>query len=551
MNVLFVAPRNATKIFPVGLAYVIAALKRAGHSVDCLNLNLVTDLKIEENRFDIVATGGLACHLSDIEHIVELARVSGVKTVVGGGIVSSEPELMTRELQVDYAVIGEGEVTVCELLRCLENGEDVHAVPGLAFVENDRFFLTEPRKPIMDLDSLPYPDYESLGFQEHLSTFRPSDLYYLDYFDHPRGYPIVASRSCPFECTFCYHPLGRVYRQRSIDSIMEELQAVVPKYRINVIEILDELFSLDGERLKVFCERLADFRKSLSWELKWGCQLRVANIDRDTLEVLKRSGCYNLSLGLESYSKTVLDSMKKKITPDEIHKAVHCLLDTDLRLQGNFIFGDRAETMVTARETIDFWKKHSDAGILLSFVQPYPGSELYKHCLDKGIITDRIDFIKNHIFDTFNMTDIPDDEFFKLRLELLRLDFKFNRHTIPKSINNESIVMVCPHCNETITYNNFILVEKNSMLFSLRQSELFYNKMMYCRNCGRRYWARSLYAQLFTFLVVNILKYPSFAIYVMNVRNIVFALINRKNILRSIKEVFNPLEVVNRLKRGG
>lgn len=528
-----VAPKSGTKIFPVGLAYVVSALKSAGHDVDCVNLNHTLDLNIAGGSYSVVATGGLACHFNDIERVVQAAREAGAKTVVGGGIISSEPELMLRAFKADFGVIGEGEVTVCELLSTLEKNTDVYAVQGIVFLDDDRFCMTEARKPIMNLDALPFPDYESLGFSQHLDSFKPSDLYYLDYFDHPRGYPVVASRSCPYDCTFCYHPLGRVYRQRSIDSIIEELQEVVPKYRINVLEILDELFSLDDERLRTFCVRLSEFRKTLPWELKWGCQLRVANITDENLRMLRDAGCYNLSLGIESYSKTVLNSMRKKILPEDIHRAVHCILKTDLRLQGNFIFGDPAETMSTAEETLEFWKEHSDAGILLGFVQPYPGSELYRNCLQRGIIGDRLDFVKHHLFDTFNMTEIPEEDFFKLRMEVLRVDFTYSRHAVPEKLEPETMTVVCPHCDERMTYRNFVVVDFGSVLFSLRQNRLLYNKMMYCRICGRRFWVRSVLAHLFTSVVTSILKYPALAIRVMNVRNGVFAFLRK---LRSAQQ---------------
>ncbi|MEI6207222.1 MAG: radical SAM protein [Desulfuromonadales bacterium] len=550
MNILVVAPRNSTKIFPVGLAYVISALKREGHKVDCVNLNLSDELDIIRGRYDIVATGGLACHYSEVEKILSMARDSGTMTIVGGGIVSSEPELMTRELKPDYSVIGEGEITACELLACLEKGDEVSEVPGIAFVRDGQFFMTKVRASVRNLDALPFPDYDALGFREHLDNLKPSDVYYLDYFDYPRGYPVVSSRSCPFECTFCYHPLGKVYRERSIDSIIDELTEAVPRYRINVLEILDELFSLNEARLKEFCTRIKEFSATLDWDLKWGCQLRVGSINKETLEMLRDSGCYNLSLGLESYSNTVLASMKKKISQDQIHNAVHCILDTDLRLQGNFIFGDKAETMETAKETIDFWKEHSQAGIMLGFVQPYPDCELYRYCLQQGIIKDRLNFIKHHFFDTINMTKMSENEFINLRLEILRLDFKYNLHAIPEKVEPESVTLVCPHCRERMTYNNFHIVEKNSLLFSLRQNSYLYNKMMYCKKCGRRFWARSLFAQLLTYFVTGILKYPSAAIKVMHVRNVLFAFISGKGVRQIMEGISSPLEALNNLRRG-
>lgn len=542
MKVLVVAPKNSAKIFSVGLAYVVSALKGSGHRVDCINLNVTSKLEIPAGAYDVVATGGLACHYWDIERILGTAKAAGAKTVIGGGIVSSEPELMTKELKPDFSVIGEGEVTVCRLLECMASNHDPSEIPGLAFEKDGEFVLTQQPDPIKDLNALPFPDFEALGYVQHLDHLKPSDLYSLDYFDYPRGYPIVASRSCPFPCTFCYHPLGKVYRQRSIDSIIDEVKQVVYKYRINVLEILDELFSVDNERLTEFCARLNEFRATLPWDLKWGCQLRVANITPETLQMISAAGCYNISLGIESYSQDVLRSMKKSISPDEIHRAVHCVMDTDIRLQGNFIFGDVAETMATARETLAFWKDHAHSGILLTFVQPYPDSELYRYCLRKGIIKDKLDFIKNHFFDILNMTEMPEDDFFRLRMEVLRHDFAYNKYSIPSKVEPDRVTLVCPHCREQIVYSNYEMVEQNSLLFSLRQNSYLFNRMMYCRSCGRRFWARSVLAQLFTLMVVYLLRFPSLAIKVMSVRNWFFGVISNRSLFPKSAPSSSPLE---------
>jgi len=235
MRILVVAP--PASVFPVGIASVVSSWKKAGHCVDAVNLSLVRDWEVRKGEYDLVATGGLACHLKSLRHIIDKARRAGVPTVLGGGIVTSEPQLIAASLRPDYCVLGEGEEVAVALLETLEAGRDPEQVPGVAFFRDDNLVLTQVPDPIANLDRLPTPDFDALGFRQWLDQSRPSDSYNLDLFDQPRSYPLLGSRSCPYRCTFCYHPLGQKYRQRSLDSIMAELASAIPKYRINVIEV--------------------------------------------------------------------------------------------------------------------------------------------------------------------------------------------------------------------------------------------------------------------------------------------------------------------------
>jgi len=487
MKILMVAPKSSYSI-PVGLSYIVAILKQAGHQVDAINMNLLHDLKIPENKYDFVATGGLAIHFEQIKEIATEANRSGTKLIVGGGIVTSEPELISRAVNTDYSVLGEGEVTILELLDCLEQNGDPESVAGIGFFRNGNFVTTAKRKPILKLDALPFPDYASFGFETYLDNLKPSDVYNYDIFDYPRVYPLISSRSCPFRCTFCYNPLGNRYRQRSIDNIMEELRTVVPKYRINIVDIIDELFSYDKKRTYEFCEKFKDFAATIPWEIRWDCQLRVDKLEEEMIDKLKDSGCFMISYGFESYSATVLKSMKKHITPAQIDRGVRMTLDKGVSLQGNFILGDIAETEETARETLNYWKEHVDAGILLSWVMPYPNSRLYQYCLEKIIIKDKLKYISSQFSEVFNMTTMSDEKFTNLRLEVYKSPLIYNYNTIPSVVADNYILVKCPHCGVTIEYNNYSVFDQNVYVNFLAPLKLLFYKTVYCRNCRRRFW---------------------------------------------------------------
>lgn len=503
MNFLIVFPRrtgskgvNYEYLFPLGLAYISSVLKQAGHHVDCLNLNhydgtveeLVRTSLMGKKRYDFVCSGGLSPHYRQIRSIVDAVHKykSDAKLILGGGIISSDPEFMFNTLNPDYVVVGEGEKTIVELLSCIEHNGNLEEVAGIGYRDkNGKVICTKSQTAIMDLDSIPWPDFEGFEFETYLNHLRPDDMYFYDLYDSPRPYPIICSRSCPYLCTFCFHPLGNKYRQRSIDSIMHELEVMVKRYRINIIAIYDELFSHDKERVYEFCRRIKKLKEEIPWEIKWNCQMRVDGLDEEFLKTMKDAGCYMVSYGFESYSPSVLKSMRKHITPEQIDQAVHLTLNNEISIQGNFIFGDAAETLQTAHETLNYWKEHYYAGILLGFISPYPGTQLYTKCLERGIIKDKLDFIENHISDVFNMTvNMTDKEFDQLKFNIFEAELGYRVCTTPLSSIRESGGFIhkikCPHCAEIVEYKNYKKLLK-----------LAFPVMMYCRKCRRRYYIAS------------------------------------------------------------
>ena len=513
MRVLIVIPRDPAcerpdfnYLFPIGLACISAALKATGHAVTCLNpyhqsgtiTQQLQALRTGGQTYDVACTGGLSVEYRQVQAVVEVVRATGLAPLVilGGGLISSEPELMFNALKPDYVVLGEGEETIQELLDVLARHADPATVSGIGYRQADgRFVTTTARAPIMDLDAIPWPDFDGFGYAEYLDHLKPNG-HGVDLFDKPRVYPLVTSRSCPYLCTFCFHPLGNKYRQRSIDSVMQELEDRIPRHRINTIFTYDELFSRDAKRVYEFCERITALRQKTPWNIVWGCLMRVDGLDEALLATMKKAGCYMVGYGFESYNADVLKSMRKHITPDQIDRAITITLRQNLGIQANFIFGDRAETLATARQTLDYWKAHIHAGIQLCFISPYPGTALYKYCVEKGIIKDRLDFIENHIRDIFNMTEsLSDREFAALRFEVFACQMRQSAGVTPTALIRQpdgvcQLTIVCPHCGETSQYGNY---PSPPAVFSF---------FLFCRKCGLRFFVASRWWKVFARMVI-------------------------------------------------
>lgn len=480
MKTLLVIPRynltnkiNYDYPFPLGLSYIYSSIKNKGYEVDCLNLNHhngtveeIIEEKLQSKKYNVVCSGHTGMGYSVIEKIINICKNhnSKPKTIIGGPIVTSEPKIVFESLKPDFAVIGEGEITIIELLDSIENNKNLSEVKGIIYWKDNKLKITNPREIISDINILPIIDFKGMGFEEQLDN--RDNFFAIDY---PRIYPILASRGCPFRCTFCYHTLGERYRQRTIENVMEELRKNVKKYKINLIWIYDDLFSIDRERLFRFCDEIKSLLKELDWKCEWYCQLTVRNLDKEMIRKLKSSGCNAVSFGFESYSNKVLKSMNKPITPEMIDKAIKLCLQEKITFQGNFIFGDTAETTETAKETLDYWRSNCEGQVRLFFIEPYPGSQIYKNCIEKGVIKDKLQFIKNNLDSSgwFNMTDnMTDEEVLKLKEDIFDARKKDYIYVVPTKIRKEekpkryTLSIKCPFCKEKLTYKNFQIEDR-------------------------------------------------------------------------------------------
>lgn len=399
MNLLVVMPLLSSNpdesyILPLGIMYVSAAIKKAGFKVFTLNLNhlenpyRVLETVVQNNNIDIVLTGGMSPQYSEVLQIFKIAKLAreNIISICGGGLISSDPVVAMTALEiVDYGIIGEGEVTAAELCQALENGGDVSNVNGIVYKVNETYNLTAKRREIKDIDSIPWPDYDGFDFDKYITV----SIAGINGINFKRAAMIITSRSCPFACTFCFHTSGRVYRQRSMDNVFEEIEYLVTKYQVGFFFVTDELFSQSAERVREFCERIKPYN------IPWTASLRVDGITDDILKMMKDANCASIGIGIESADNSILKSMNKRITVEEIEVALEKAYKISLPIFGNFIFGDVNETAETANKTIAWWRKNQKYGIFLKMIKVYPGTAIYKHALIENKINDPVAFLKD------------------------------------------------------------------------------------------------------------------------------------------------------------
>ena len=504
MKFLIGIPRFAAKRFhyynvPLGLLYISSNLKKGGFDTAIMNLNDFPEEPIESKlcrfllgkKIDVFCIGGLTVHykaIKDILHAVKKVN-SNVITIAGGGLISSEPDLMMRLLPLDFGVIGEGDVTIVELAKALESGRGFNQVNGIIYKdpESGNIVQTPPRTPLSDIDGIPWPDYEGFNTEDYLLLQRPSDCYYRSIIDNPRELAIIASRSCPYKCTFCYHPLGTKYRQRSLDSIFEEIEFLLLRYNINILAIYDELFASDLKRLSEFCVRIKEYG------IHWSAQLRVDNVNREMLSMMRDSGCYIISYGIESAHDEILKNLKKHITVAQIDNALKLTTEEKICVQGNIIIGAEEETIETANASLRWALEKKNYQLGVSHIQVYPGSELYALALKKGLIPDKAAYIEASC-PIINVTKMTDTEFSGIhsvidKMKLPRIDAAAEIISFEKkgedSFGRDSyyLKLRCPYCRQEVEYNNMIgQIPQEYHVFFCRKCFMRYNIPVYYSN---------------------------------------------------------------------
>ncbi len=367
----------------LGIGYIAAVLMQKGWSVNVIDA-FVENLTPQQTIKRIQSFGseivGISLNLLTYEFtkgLTELCRNCGMKVIIGGPEVTINPEVVVKEVRPDVVVIGEGEQTIPELLAILESEghwsrKNLADVKGIAFYDIDgQIIRTDARKRIMDLDSLPFMPYDIF----------PMNSYELFYGMLPKApvFGVYTSRGCPFNCSFCSN--REVWNRKcfymSAERALNEIEHIIANYPVKGINFLDDSFSLNEKRVVDICEGIL----SRGIKIPWACQGRAEGLDEETLKLMKRAGCKNISFGIESGSKRILSLINKEIDPEQALETIRRVQKAGITVTALIMIGLPTQTMAEENQTIQFLEK---ARCTLVFIAPYmgySGSEIFRRFL--------------------------------------------------------------------------------------------------------------------------------------------------------------------------
>jgi len=387
---------------PLGLLYIGAVLKREGIDVRIVPADM-KQMSWKEIRQEVIdfqpdfvgVTSTTENRFQSFKLIKMLKKTyPQALTVLGGPHASmAAVDSIMHIPEIDFVVRGEGENTMIELCKWLEEGkkqDSLDTITGITFRKEGQIHSIQPRVPIQNLDDLPFPAFELIPFEEYNFRFLVPGKGELP------AVNIMTSRGCPFECNFCATPInwGRHVRMRSPENVIAEIEQLVEKYKTQVIFFFDDTFNANPKRVEKICDLLLERKLDIYWK----CDVRMDLITKPLLAKMREAGLFHLSFGLESGSERVRNQIiNKKVDVEDLHNLIHWCQELDIVPNVFFIFSHPTETWEEAQETIRIIEEYKDSiEASVAILHIYPGTPLEKTAWETGVLPEDFSWTKKY-----------------------------------------------------------------------------------------------------------------------------------------------------------
>jgi len=395
------------KTIHLGLAYLAAYAREQHKGLEFTILDTRVATKKEtrdffNTEFDLVGMTVFSPVYFEVIRIFKKIRAAHKRTRIclGGPYVTTIREEIFKETQADYAILGEGEISFSELISHLKGERDAHEIDGLMyFNESGELRINPGRKKISDLDSLPMPAY---------------DLFPMKRYPMHR---MVSSRGCPYACAWCNSSSlwDQTNRYMSPEKVVEQIEYLIKHYGKKIFIFGDNSFNIDLGHVEAFSDLL--LKKNL--QILWAISLRADIINQDVADKMRKAGCYNVSIGIESANNDILAHIGKGCTIEQIEEGISILQKAGIEIMSQFVIGSPYDTLETVKESIAFAKEAGCDYTNFYAVLPFKGTRQWEYIHEHGTL-----FYENiHDFHTvkprivFETPEFP----YADRLEAIRL----------------------------------------------------------------------------------------------------------------------------------
>ncbi len=282
-----------------------------------------------------------------------------------GNQVTSLPDMVLNETELDSVVIGEPEFTILDLAERLGGDRNLSEVEGIHFKQNGRVTANPRRAYIENLDDLPFPARHLLDNQK----------YFLPVINQPYTL-LISSRGCKFNCIFCtaHQYYGKKLRLRSPERVLQEIDEIINKHKIKNITMWSDTFTLNREFVMEVCKGIIKHK----FDVQWMTNSRVDTVDPEMLNMMRKANCIGISYGIESGVQEILNNVKKGTTVEQISKAIGWTKAAGIESLAHVIFGLPGETPQTIEQTIKFIKKIDPDYAQFYCAIPFPGTKFYE-----------------------------------------------------------------------------------------------------------------------------------------------------------------------------
>lgn len=420
----------------LGLCSLAAVAEKVGYKVSILDAvalqyslrQILEEIKKRNPRY--VGISAMTHTISSASAIAKIIKenLKSVKVILGGVHITAATEETLKKYPgcFDVCVLGEGEITIVELLKYLDNGDALNDVPGLAFVSDDQIIKTGPREFIRDLDVLPVPAWHLLpDMRQHYGATLISA-------GNKFSNHLLTSRGCPGRCIFCDTTInGHKVRGYSSEYVLDMIEILHNKYHIDDIQFNDDTFVTLKKRMLDICDKLI----AGNYRLSWSCDARASDVTQESLEIMKAAGCWQIAFGVETGSDRVMDFIKKKVTFEQIKNAFKWAKKAGISTKGFFILGHPTEDKESIQATIDLMLSLDIDVVGLTYFTVFPGSPIFSNINQYGKFDS--DWDKTYVYEIGNFipNGFTEEELQSLRRSALR-KFYFRPKYMMKQLYN-------------------------------------------------------------------------------------------------------------------
>ncbi len=378
--------------FPVlSLLHLASYLEKERFKVEILDLNIKSlknknILRVIKEKNPIII--GITSTISSIYEAYRLAKLIksnfNILLVIGGPHATFSDEEILNESNFDIVVRGEGEEILNEIVKTIKEEHSLDDIKGISYKKDGKIIKNKSREFIADLDKMPFA-------ARHLVPLEKYETH---------AFTIITSRGCPFKCEFCQvsGKDGLKWRYRSAANIIEEIKQVIRNYpkvkkvsgpegKRPMVFFVDDNFMVSIKRIEEICNMLIEEGIKIYWDANARVDT-IANMSEELLELLKKSGCLHIFLGVESGSEKILKSFNKQIKKKDILKSAERLKKKGIFFTASFLLGYIEETKSDLKETIQFAKKMDPTIVSFRILIPLPGTKIYEKYIREDLIMD-------------------------------------------------------------------------------------------------------------------------------------------------------------------
>ncbi len=335
-----------------------------------------------------------------------------VTIVCGGPYPTTQYQEVLSNPAVDFAVVGEGEISGLELLHALRAGQLPASITGVSWRRNGTVVQPEIRAFIEDLDAIPHPAWDLLDLEFYFyNPHKPAPMNL--YQKNVRSAPVFSSRGCPYRCVYCHNLFGKKLRRHSVQYVLEEIAYLKEQKGVEEIEIIDDIFNLDQEWTQQFAHSLIERDLKLNFSFPNG--LRADRMTEEIIDLLIEMGTYRIVYAVESGSPRIQKEIRKNVDLEKARHFINYTASKGISVGSFFILGFLDETEEEMRQTIDFACSVRLSTASFFILTPFPGTEVYQQAQARQMEMEQVNYTHYYALSA-NLSKVTDKKLLRLRL---------------------------------------------------------------------------------------------------------------------------------------